>query len=246
MSDFAPGFSARHDAAAGALQQAFNASDAPKGFVAADLRDKASGKKPKSFSPEANPPKHFAPADRSRDPTEGWDPLSAELNDKASSFIDPVETARAAGFAEGAAYAQAQARDHAARDQALLGALASAVGDAGRIDREAVARKLRQTIMLMVNRLVGDIGVSADLLTRRIEAAVDLLADSTEAAVLRVNPDDAPLLDGKLPASLHALGDAMIDRGSFVLEAASTIVEEGPELWLEQLAQVIDQVAVSD
>jgi flagellar assembly protein FliH len=31
-----------------------------------------------------------------------------------------------------------------------------------------------------------------------------------------------------------------------VLESASTIVEDGPELWLEQLAQAIDRVAVPD
>lgn len=246
MSDFAPGFSARHDPAAGALQQALGARDGPKGFVAADLRDRASGKKPKSFSPDANPPKHFSPADRASDPTEGWDPLSAELNEKASSFIDPVETARAAGFAEGVAHAQALAHEDAARDEALLGALATAIGEAGRLDRQAVARKLRQTILLIVKRMVGEVGVSADVLAGRIAAAVDLLADSTEATLLRVNPDDVPLLAGKLPPALHPVGDAMIDRGSFVLEAASTLVEESPELWLDQLAQVIDQVAVPD
>ncbi len=246
MSDFAPGFSARHDSAAGALQQALSSSGAPKGFVAADLRDKAQGKKPKSFSPDANPPKHFSPADRTSDPTQGWDPLSAELNENASSFIDPVETARAAGFAEGVAHARAEARDNAARDQALLGALAAAIGDAGRLDRQAVAHKLRQTILSIVRRLVDDAGVSAELLAGRIAAAVDLLADSTEATILRVNPDDVPLLAGKLPPALHPVGDAMIDRGSFVLEAASTIVEESPELWLDQLAHAIDQVAVPD
>lgn len=246
MSDFAPGFVARQDAAAQALQQTFEAREAASGFVPADPRARASGKKPKSFSPEANPPKHFSPADRASDPTSGWDPLSAEMDEKASSFIDPVETARAAGFAEGVAHAQAQARENGARDRDLLGALAAAIGDASRLDREGIARKLRQTILFMVSRLVGDIGVSGALLATRIEAAVDLLADATESAVLRVNPDDVALLKGKLPKTLHPVGDAMIDRGSFVLEAASTIVEEGPELWLEQLAQAIDQVAVPD
>jgi flagellar assembly protein FliH len=43
---------------------------------------------------------------------------------------------------------------------------------------------------------------------------------------------------------VFAVGDVHVARGSFVLESASTIVEDGPELWLEQLAQAIDRVAV--
>ena len=69
-------------------------------------------------------------------------------------------------------------------------------------------------------------------------------ADSAESAMLRVHPDDVALLEGKLPRSVFAVGDAAVTRGSFVLESASTIVEDGPELWLEQLAQAIDRVAV--
>ena len=52
------------------------------------------------------------------------------------------------------------------------------------------------------------------------------------------------LLEGRLPATIFAVGDAAIARGSFVMESASTIVEDGPELWLDQLAQAIDRVAV--
>jgi len=35
-----------------------------------------------------------------------------------------------------------------------------------------------------------------------------------------------------------------VERGGFVLESASTIVEDGPELWLEQMAQAIERVAM--
>ncbi|PMY02631.1 flagellar biosynthesis protein FliH, partial [Pseudomonas sp. MPR-R2A5] len=71
-----------------------------------------------------------------------------------------------------------------------------------------------------------------------------LLTDVTESAMLRVHPDDVALLEGKLPRQIFAVGDASVARGSFVLESASTIVEDGPDLWLEQLAQAIDHVAV--
>ena len=52
------------------------------------------------------------------------------------------------------------------------------------------------------------------------------------------------LVEGKLPTTLFAVGDASIARGSFVLESASTIVEDGPDRWLDQLTQAIERVAV--
>ena len=118
------------------------------------------------------------------------------------------------------------------------------IGAGDRIDREAVAARLRQTVLLLVGKLVGEIGVSADLLAGRIETAADLLADASESAMLRVHPDDVALLDGRLPKSIFPVGDASVARGSFVLEAASTIVEDGPALWLEQLEQTIDRCPV--
>jgi len=107
-----------------------------------------------------------------------------------------------------------------------------------------MAGQLRQTVLFLVTKLVGEIGVAPELLARRIEAAAELLADSAEAAMLRVHPDDVALLEGKLPKAVFAIGDAAIVRGGFVLESASTIVEDNPELWLEQLAQAIERVAV--
>ncbi len=130
------------------------------------------------------------------------------------------------------------------RDRALLAELGTALRNDGRLDREVMARQLRQTVMFLVSRLIGEVGIAPDILARRIDSAAEMLADSAESALLRVHPDDVALLDGKLPKTVFAIGDANVARGSFVLESASTIVEDGPELWLEQLAQAIDRVAV--
>ncbi len=241
MSSFAAGFSARHNAAARALHQAF---DGPSdGFAPADLKARAAGKgRPKSFSPQESSPKSFSPADPDHDATHGWDPLNPQVEDVG--FNDPIETARGAGFAEGVAQGRLLEREAHERDLALLQSLAHALKTSDRIDREQLARQLREAVMSLVTKLVGDVGVSGDLLAGRIAAAADLLADSAEAAMLRVHPDDVALLADKLPSTILPVGDVSIDRGSFVLESASTIVEEGPELWLEQLAHAIDRVAV--
>lgn len=187
-------------------------------------------------------PKSFAPADRDEDPTRGWDPLDPHV--EANGFIDPVAAARAAGFSEGVAHAASLAREEQERNIALMQSVTQALAKAGRIDREALARQLREAVMSLVTRVVGEVGVSADLLARRIDAATDMLADSAESAILRVHPDDVALLKDKLPDTIFPVGDAAVERGGFVLESASTIVEDGPELWIEQLAQAIDRVAV--
>jgi flagellar assembly protein FliH len=238
MSSFAPGFAARHDAAAQILHQAF---DQPKvGFAAYDVGARAVRGGPVGFAPQPAGPKHFAPENPDSNPTEGWDPFDTT----ATTFVDPIATAHAAGYAEGIAAALAESSGTAERDAALLATLGEALRANDRLDRDKMARQLRQTVLFLVTKLVGEIGVAPDLLAGRIESASEMLADAAESAILRVHPDDVAILDGKLPRAVFAVGDASVARGAFVLESASTIVEDGPELWLEQLAQAIERVAV--
>lgn len=216
---FVAGFAARHAVAANILKAAFAP---PPGFAPA---------KP------VGGPRHFHPANPAEKPTEGWDPLDAEA--EPTPFIDPLEAAHAAGYAEGLAAAAAAAHATRTRDEALLTGVASALG--GNIDREAIAAQLRQTVLLLVTRIVGDVGIAADRLAQRIDVAADMLADSAESAMLRVHPDDVALLADRLPATIFPVGDAKLQRGSFVLESASTVVEDGPALWLDQLAAAMDR-----
>ena len=162
LSDgFVAGLAARHDAAATALRHAF--SERPRGFAPADLIARIQAARPDDAGP-----KHFSPADRASNPTEGWDPLKAAVQ---TPQLDPVELARAEGYAEGLAAARAAVDEAAERDKALLGELLDQLQAGDRIDREAVTARLRQTVLLLVGKLVGEIGVSADLLAGRIETA---------------------------------------------------------------------------
>lgn len=219
MSDaFTPGFAG---GLGDALSQAFGG---PRGFAPADLRVRAAQ------------PRSFSPADPGANPTAGWDPFDAN----AKPYADPVATARAEGYADGLAAAAAED----GRSQVLAESIGAALS--GRVDRDRVARQLRQTVLFLVAKIVGETGVAPDVLARRIEAATDLLSDSAESAMLRVHPDDVALLEGRLPATVFPVGDAAVARGSFVMESASTVVEDGPELWLDQLAAAIDRVAVPE
>jgi len=240
VTDFRAGFASRHDAAAAALSTAFAV---PSGFEVRDLTGRTASA-PKSFTPQAEGgPRHFSPRDPDSNPTEGWDPLDPTLDTEGpQGFVDPVAAAHEAGRAEGYAAARAEIAADAGRDRALAEALGAAIGSGRGFDRERLARQLRQTVLALVARVVGETGVSADLLAERIEAATDALADSAESALLRLHPDDVTLTEGRLPGTVFAVGDPAVARGSFVMESASTIVEDGPGEWLAQLTAAIDRV----
>ncbi|MEI9850215.1 MAG: FliH/SctL family protein [Sphingomonas sp.] len=159
-------------------------------------------------------------------------------------FADPVAAAHAAGMAEGRAAALAEIDGLQARQAALLDQVSTALAGGAHFDRERMAAQLRQTVLHLVARMVGEVGVAPDVLGRRIGAAVKMLADSAESALLRLHPDDVPLVEGRLPPSVFPVGDPHVARGGFVIESASTIVEDGPGLWLEQLAAAIDRVPI--
>ena len=227
MSDaFQAGFVARHHAAAELLQRAF--SPGPRDFAAVPVG--------------SGGPRHFSPADRDANPTAGWNPL--DPNAPTTPFADPIATAHAAGFAEGQAAATATLAQRTEADRALLAGLATALASGTSIDRARLAAQLRQTVLHLVTKLVGEAGVSADLLAARVGAASELLADTAESALLRLHPADVALVDGRLPATVFAAGDAAVPRGSFVLESASTVVEDGPDLWLDQLTAAVERAAV--
>jgi flagellar assembly protein FliH len=236
MSDFSPGFASRHHDAGIALQRAFAV---PEPFAPADIAAIIAAR----ASQHAAPPRHFHPADPDRNPTEGWDPFDpAPTPDHG--FIDPVAAAHAAGYAEGLAAAQAETLAAKGREVALLDQVSAALATGAHFDRERMAGHLRQTVLHLVTRMVGEIGVAPDILIGRIDTAVDLLADNAESAILRMHPDDVPLVAGKLPGTIFPVGDAALARGGFVIESASTIVEDGPDMWLEQLAIAIDRVPI--
>jgi flagellar assembly protein FliH len=233
MSDFVPGLAARQGSAgiAEALQRAFAP---PVGFAARTVA-------PRETAPYVEP-RHFSPAEPGHKPTEGWDPFDAAQDVAPKPFVDPITAAHDAGYAEGFAAARAEADMANEAQAALLRQVSEALAQGAHFDRERLAGHLRQTVLHLVGKMIGEAGVAPDILAGRIEAAIELLADSAESAILRLNPEDVALVDGKLPKSVFPIADAAVQRGGFVIESASTIVEDGPDLWLEQLAAAIDRV----
>ncbi|WP_066549304.1 MULTISPECIES: FliH/SctL family protein [unclassified Sphingomonas] len=249
MSDFAPGFASRHASVSPEILSAAFAP--PPGFMPGEIKPRDAAPRtaaPRHFTPETPGPRHFSPADRDRNPTEGWDPFDtmADVHADAppAAFVDPIAQARASGFADGMAAAMADAAAARARDEQLLSGLADALRMSGHIDRNALAERLRHTVLTLVARLVGETGISAELLQQRIASAVELIAEGTERASVRLHPSDIALVRDALPPGLSAVADAAIGRGAFVIESPATVVEDGPTLWLEQLTEALDRAAL--
>ncbi|WP_066797917.1 FliH/SctL family protein [Sphingomonas soli] len=230
MSDaaraFTPGLAGHVRVAETVLRRAFGE---PVHFAPAEVSHIG-----RRHGPESGP-RHYSPASSSSNPNEGWDPFAA---------ADPIAAARSAGVAEGRAAALAELDAAKDREAALLEQVSDALTKGAHFDRERMAGHLRQTVLHLVTKMVGEVGIAPDVLSSRINAAVDLLADNAESALLRLHPDDVALVEGKLPASVFPVGDPQVQRGGFVIESASTVVEDGPDLWLEQLAQAIDRVPI--
>jgi flagellar assembly protein FliH len=201
---------------------------------------------PVHFSP-APEPQHFRPATPGVNPTAGWDPFDP-LGEKAKTApqasYDAIDAARAEGFAEGMAAAERMAAERGEADAKALSQLAGLFELMSDFDRDVLATRLRQTVLFLVTRLVGEVGVSGELLNSRIEAAVTLLADSSEMAQLRLNPADLTLVEGHAPAQVALIADETIGRGGFRIETRTTSIEDGPAAWLDQLAAALDRAAL--
>src|SRR3546814_8379193 len=99
------------------LAQAFAPRE--RDFAPSDIKQRAGGRNktngPVGFAPQETgdaTPRHFAPADRDANPTEGWDPFDPDPNQQdAAGFVDPVAAAHAAGHDEGKAAALAEAAE---------------------------------------------------------------------------------------------------------------------------------------
>jgi flagellar assembly protein FliH len=218
------------------------------GAAMSGMRGGFSESGPVHFSP-APEPKHFRPANPGTNPTAGWDPfdpMGDGTSDPASAPFDAIDAARAEGFAAGMAEAERLAAARGEADAQALAQLAGLLEMMSGFDRDLLAGRLRETVLFLVKRLVGEVGVSAELLGSRIAAAAELLADTSEVATLRLNPADHALIDGHQPARVSLVADEAIGRGGFRIETRTTVVEDGPEAWLAQLSAALDKAAVSE
>lgn len=147
------------------------------------------------------------------------------------------EEAFAAGHAEGRREAEL---DYEAERDALA-RLAQSLQVLRPEPANALALLLAETVDRLVQEVVGQVEVDADLLIARARQAAELVARDVEPTKLRAHPDDIVHLErADLSVALEA--DPGLARGSIVLETGHGWIEDGPAVRLERLRAELDRM----
>jgi flagellar assembly protein FliH len=108
-------------------------------------------------------------------------------------------------------------------------------------ETNALALLLTETVDRLVRQIVGQVEVNGALLTARAQAAAALIGQETDAARLRLNPADLPLIEAaRIPVEI--VGDDNIERGGLLLETGQGWIEDGPAVRLDRLRAELDRM----
>ena len=161
------------------------------------------------------------------------------LPESRAEPLDPIVAAHAAGYDQGIAEARAEAAAAQAAREAAWAALTVA---AARLDTEqtrTLADRLRETVMTLCETALAGAALDPAALTRRVEAAAAMLARADDDRVIRLNPDDLPLIRPRLPADWTLAPDPLLPRGALRIEGRHGGIEDGPDQWRAALTEAL-------
>lgn len=167
------------------------------------------------------------------------DAAPAQTLELTEPVEDPETRAFAAGYAQGAADAEAAFAEALAAQDAARTRIELAFGrlDAD-LTRELEAR-LRDTILALCTPLLGEFAADPDALARRVETAAAMLARAADERVIRLHPEDLALLAARLPEDWHFEPDPALERGALRIDGTAGGVEDGPATWASALSDAL-------
>lgn len=137
-------------------------------------------------------------------------------------------------------------RDGAASFAAERAALQRLITSAAALQSEPsdeLAALISETVLRLVNQIVGDVAVDPNWLTDRARRAAALIGECDNARTMAVHPDDFALLDGaNFPLSLVA--DTELPRGSIRIGCSAGWIEAGTALYLDTLRAELGQQVI--
>lgn len=152
---------------------------------------------------------------------------------------DPVEQARADGFAHGFDEGLRVATEGFAADEEAKARLARALEQLAPAADGALSALLSAAVLRLVTQIVGTAGVDRDLLAQRVAAVAAFIEEEQGRKSLRLHPDDIALLSG------HEFGfaltpDPALGRGSVRLDTPEGWIEDGPDVQISRLKTMLD------
>ena len=166
----------------------------------------------------------------------GRSPVNQELAPEAE---DPATQAFAAGYAQGAADAEAAFSEAIAAQDAARARIELAFG---RIDADLLRdleARLRETVLALCAPLLGEFAADPAALARRVETAAAMLARAADERVIRLHPEDLALVGARLPEDWHFEPDPGLERGALRIEGVAGGVEDGPATWSRALSEAL-------
>jgi flagellar assembly protein FliH len=152
---------------------------------------------------------------------------------------DPEARAFAAGYAQGAADAEAAFTEAFAAQDAARARIELAFGRLDDILTRELEARLRDTVLALCTPLLGEYAADADALANRVKVAAAMLARTSDERVIRLHPEDLALLAARLPEDWHFEPDPVLDRGALRIEGTAGGVEDGPGTWARALSDAI-------
>ncbi len=161
----------------------------------------------------------------------------------AANDTQPEPDAREQSFADGYARGMADALARAREEQDALDAarqrIEIAFAELFEADRPRIEARLRETVLVLCDHLIAPLVTDSFALSARITSALDLLRRTEDERVLRLHPEDIPLVEGRLPRDLRVEADPTVERGGLRIEHPDGGVEDGPGQWHRVLAETL-------
>jgi len=155
--------------------------------------------------------------------------------------IDPIEQAAQEAFVQGFQEGERVTREAMAQDDQARAQLAAAITLLAGAGEGTLATMISQAVIRLVGQIIGEVPIDADVLTARCQAVAACIDSDDEKTVLEVNPEDLPLLEmERIGVPLAANAD--LPRGSVRLATADGWVEDGPDVRLARLKDLMDDM----
>ena len=155
--------------------------------------------------------------------------------------VDPIEQAAQEAFVQGFQEGERITREAAELNNATREQLTIAVQALAQAGEGALATLISQAVIRLVGQIIGEVPIDKDVLKARCEAVAGCIDGNDSPAKLEVNPEDLPLLQSEA-LGVMLVGNPALSRGSVRLATADGWIEDGPDIRLDRLKALMDDM----
>ncbi len=173
----------------------------------------------------------------------GWHPARGQTPDAMPDEPqeDPIERLQQEAFVMGFQEGERVTREAAQADDAARLALAEALVALTGAGEGALAAMLSQAVLRLVGQIMGEVAVDEALLAERCAAVAACIDPDDAKSVLEVNPADLPLIEPQ-GLGVQLAPNPSLSRGSVRLATADGWIEDGPDVRLDRLKALMDDM----